>query len=474
MSSTVPLRHPFRDSLLIGALMLYIMAGMALTPFHGDESSTIYMSRDWYTLAWLHNPSALFYRNPPDPKTATDQQLRLVNGPLSYYTTGFAWSLAGMAVSDINDQWLWGADWNYNHDNGHIPGDKLLFVSRLSSTLLTVLSAAVVFAIGRRLAGRQVGWASAFVYATLPIVLLNGRRAMFEGAFMLMIALVLWVGMIVAQKRQRLRWWLLFGLVSGLAITSKHTAILIVIPVFATLLLIGRLRRIGNFLIALVITGFVFLILNPAWWSAPLDVPREVLRLRQELLNGQVEHYGGYTNVADRLVALITQPLGSPQYYEDVQGWPQWIGGQISAYQAGGVLTVGIMWGWFGAVLGVVGVLAFLRSTPTPNPSPIKREGLKGCTAAPLTAAYAIDQRPPPGRRLKGRTAAPLTAAVGKGRGNGGTILFLAVTGFATLALLILTPLAWQRYYVPLAALWAILIGMGLITVWQWVRRYAR
>jgi len=455
MSPIVPLRHPFLDSLLIGALMLYIMAGMTLAPFHGDESSTIYMSRDWYTLAWLHNPSALFYRNPPDPRIATDQQLRLVNGPLAYYTTGLAWSLAGMTVSDVNNQWLWGADWNYNRDNGHIPGDKLLFVARLSSTLLTALSAAVVFAIGRRLAGRQVGWASAFVYATLPMVLLNGRRAMFEGAFMLMIALVLWVGMIAAQKRERLRWWLLLGLVSGLAITSKHTALLIVIPVFGTLLLMGRLRQLGHLLIALAMIGFVFLILNPAWWSAPLDVPREVLRLRQELLNGQVEHYGGYANVGDRLVALITQPLGSPQYYEDAQGWPQWIGGQISAYQAGGVLTVGGVWGWIGAIMGLVGVLALLRSTPTPNPSPIQREGL-------------------PDRRI-----APLPSLWGKGLGEGGKgrtdrLLFLTVTAFVALALLILTPLAWQRYYVPLAASWSILIGIGMITLWCWVRRYAR
>lgn len=421
-------RRKMLDSLLIGMLLLYILAGMTLTPFHGDESSTIYMSRDWYTLVWAHNPSALFYRNPPDPKTATDQQLRLVNGPLAYYITGLAWSMVGLTVNDVNDQWLWGADWDYNHDNGHIPSDRLLFVTRLSSTLLTALSAAMVFVIGRQLAGHNAGRVSAFVYATLPMVLINGRRAMFEGAFLLMIALVIWIGMALARRmtgqiKGEWRWWLLLGLLSGLAIAAKHTAILIVIPVFGTLLLVGGLRRPGYLIGALAIAGITFLILNPAWWGAPLEVPREVLRLRQELLNGQVEHFGGYASSGERLVALITQPLGGPQYYEDRQGWPQWIGGQISAYEQAGPLTVGIAWGWAGAALGAVGLAALVHTT----------------------------------------------------RQKRGVLVFLNVTWFTALALLILTPLAWQRYYVPLAPLWAGLIGTGMITLWRLVRsRYAR
>ncbi len=447
MSPITRAHHKFLDSLYIGALALYILAGMMLTPFHGDESSIIYMSRDWYTLAFLRQPSFLFYRDPPpDPKAATDQQLRLVNGSLSSYTIGLAWSLAGMTAHDINDQWLWGADWNYNRDNGHIPGDKLLFVARLSSTLLTALSTAVVFAMGRRLGGRNAAWISAFVYATMPAVLLNGRRAMFEGTFLLMTALVILIGLVIAQQyvdvgaglRPALKKWLLLGLVSGLAVSSKHTALLIIIPVFSTLLWLGRRnlsRILPNMLSALALAGFVFLILNPVWWSAPLEVPREVLRLRQELLNGQVEHFGAYTSPADRLGALVMQPLGSPQYYEDRQGWPAWIGGQISAYESAGPLTVGFAWGWIGAVLGVAGLGTLLRG---------------------ITRVRAIDM-------------SPLQEPAH------GTFVFLNVVWFTALALLILTPLAWQRYYLPLAALWAVLIGVGVVTLGRFVRsRYAR
>ncbi len=56
-----------------------------------------------------------------------------------------------------------------------------------------------------------------------------------------------------------------------------------------------------------------------------------------------------------------------------------------------------------------------------------------------------------------------------------GTFVFLNVVWFTALALLILTPLAWQRYYLPLAALWAVLIGVGVVTLGRFVRsRYAR
>src|SRR5215475_9177078 len=88
-------RWLFLDALFVSLLILYLLAGMTLAPFHGDESSTIYMSQDWY---WLtHDISQLFYRDPPLPGNgATNQQLRLINGPLSYYIVGSTWTLAGL------------------------------------------------------------------------------------------------------------------------------------------------------------------------------------------------------------------------------------------------------------------------------------------------------------------------------------------------------------------------------------------
>ena len=46
-------------------------------------------------------------------------------------------------------------------------------------------------------------------------------------------------------------------------------------------------------------------------------IPREVIRLRQEMATGQADFYGSYTNVEDRLTALVTDVMAPPQYYED-------------------------------------------------------------------------------------------------------------------------------------------------------------
>jgi 4-amino-4-deoxy-L-arabinose transferase-like glycosyltransferase len=409
-------RNQVFDSLYVGALVLYVMAGMALAPFHGDESTTIYVSHDWYTLILDHNLPAVLYRDlPADPKAAADQELRLLNGVVSKYAIGFMASMAGIPVTELNDQWLWGADWNYNRDTGHIPGDRLLFVARLSSTLMTALSVAGVFAMARRLGGRGPAWLAAFFYASLPAVLLNGRHAVYEGATLLAISLVILAGLQVARRSLSIRRWLILGILSGLALATKHSMLITVVPVFGMLIGLGRhdLRRTVAYTTgAVAIAAGVFFALNPAWWSAPLQVPREVLRLRQRLLSDQVAYFGGYTNMLDRVDALVRQPLGDPQYYEDQRGWPQWIGSQIAAYEASGL--AGIHWGILAYLSIPFGVLALLMMPRSP-----------------------------------------------------GLVLLAGVSIFTVLAVFSLTPLAWQRYYLPLAAPVAVLCGLGVLSAWR-------
>src|SRR5262249_4328703 len=151
-------------------------------------------------------------------------------------------------------------------------------------------------------------------YTTLPAVLLNGRRSMFEGATLLGISLVVCFGLLLARQLQtpsagRKWWpyWLMLGLDCGFAMASKHSLLIIVVPVLGLLLILGRStpgRTLRGLLIAIVVAVAVFLLLNPAWWSAPLTVPGELLRLRQGVLKAQVDIYGGYQNLPDRISAL--------------------------------------------------------------------------------------------------------------------------------------------------------------------------
>jgi 4-amino-4-deoxy-L-arabinose transferase-like glycosyltransferase len=413
------------DSLFLGTLILYLLAGVVSVPFHGDESTIVFMSHDWDTL--LHSPGRLGYSVPPTaPGGPAAQELRLLNGPLAGYGIGLLWTITGFQVSQVNDQWLWGTDWNYNQTSGHIPSPALLFVARLSSAFATAISIAAVFAIAARLGGVWAARLASLIYTFTPEVLLNGRRAMFEGVFFMGSALLLLVGVWLAARimrgRDRPRDWLLIGLIGGIALTAKHTAILFIVPIFGFLALCALYQRyvrratlrampllIFNILGAGVVTLLFFLTLNPAWWTTPIDrVPREVLRLRSDLLKGQVTFYGGYSDLSAQIVGLSHALFGAPQYYEDSKGWPEWIGGQITAYETSGLAGIPgitILAGLL-ALAGIVFALRSMRSVPIR--------------------------------------------------------LFLVSALFLYGATFALTPLLWVRYYLPLFAPLSILAGLSV------------
>jgi hypothetical protein len=421
-------RRNLIDSLYISVLILYLVAGMRLTPFHGDESTTITKSRDWFALVQRGDLTAVVFRDPQqiDPGALAAQELRLLNGVISEYGIGLAASLVGLRETDINEQWDWGADWNYNHNYGHVPGELLLFVARLSSTWMTALSIAIVFVI-LRLLDRRAAWFGIFVYATMPALLLNGRRAMYEGALLLTVALVMLFGVILArrirQQRSTPRDWLWLGIASGLAFASKHNTAILVAPLFGVLILASSRYDLPRTLLraagAAVVSAGLFLVLNPAWWSAPLQVPGEVLRLRVKLLADQTGSIGGATNITQRIEMIAKQPQGSPQYYEVSAGWPQWIGDQITTYERSGLS--GIDWSVFSVF-------------------------------SPLMLIVTILTLP---RRLE-------------------SITFVIVGVISLAATFAVTSLLWQRYYLHLAIPWALVYGSTLAALLRLIRHTIR
>src|SRR5260370_1491240 len=121
-------------SLFTGLLVLYVLAGVRLAPFHGDESTIIHKSRDWYLII-QSNFSALLYS--PTTSQRAEQELRLLNGVISEYAIGFLSWLGGSTFQTVNEQWDWGAAWNYNFNSGHAPPHAQLFFPRLSPPLIT-------------------------------------------------------------------------------------------------------------------------------------------------------------------------------------------------------------------------------------------------------------------------------------------------------------------------------------------------
>ncbi len=432
-------------------LACYVLAGTAEVPFHGDESTQIYMSRDYAYQFIQHDLNQIAYSD--TPSNAAEQELRLINGTVNKYLIGLAWHLDGMSISNINEQWDWGADWNYNQQNNHAPTETLLLASRWPSALLLAAGVAVVFALGQTLGGRWTPYVASLYYALNPALLLNGRRAMMEGSFIFFSLLVLLVAIWLLQHPSLPR-AILLGIVSGFALASKHTAVFTVVVVFTAVLLYliyqsARSEDDSSVVdyVLLPYLGFaaiaafgVFFALNPVWWGDPAARAQNVLQLRQSLLAGQTATFGGYAQFGDQFSGFLRQGLiVYPQYFE-ISGWDVYLADQISRYEA----SV-----WRGVSIGgsVVGALV-----------------LCGIMAAGVWewVKVLVPQRLRNRRWVRwtmpdDEAVVDVYPAVVGAHWLVGTWMLMMV--FSTL---LLTPLEWQRYYLPLYPAIGLLIAVGV------------
>ncbi|MBZ0297337.1 MAG: glycosyltransferase family 39 protein [Anaerolineae bacterium] len=404
----------------MAVLALYILAGTPLVPFHPDESTQIFMSHDYAYQFIERDLSKIRYSDPP--QRDTEQELRLLNGTINKYLIGLAWHLNGFNADDLNEQWDWGADWDYNLRAGHLPALDLLHVARWPSALLLAAGVIVIFALGWQLGGRPVAYFASLYYALNPALLLNGRRAMMEGSQIFFALLVVLAG-VWFVRRYSWRAVLLLGVAAGFALASKHTTVFTVAPVFAICIVLILARRqtrpLGKLFAAGVIGLAIFYALNPAWWGNPISRATTVLELRQDLLTTQTEVFGHYEHIVDQSAGFARQTLMNLTQYYEVSGWDALIGDQIAHYESSP---------WHGVSIGgsVIGGLVMLL-----------------LVGFGLLALWRHRHRQVvSGRWLIGGWA-------------------LAVSVFT----LVLTPLEWQRYYVPVYPALGLLAALGLAHV---------
>jgi hypothetical protein len=316
------------DAILIIIAAAFVTLGAEQVPFHGDESTIVWLSKD-YALVRNGDLEEMYYE--PPPRRTTEQHLRILNGTLTRLIYGAVWDGIGLDTDDVNEQWVWGQDYNYNLTEGHMPAEDLLYAERLASAWMTLLGG--VFLMGTvRLLARYMwfsawgialsGWLALILFVTHPAILLNGRRAMFEGAHLLGIAVLAWLVVWMLTKRKRLwRHYAGLGLVTGVALTIKFSVAFTVVLLFGGLLLLVIIdRRFDELLKIGMATGLAmlgFLGLTPLWWSAPLDMPPIVVEERQDLLELQASLYGEFDGPGDRLSSLFDEVVApEPQYFE--------------------------------------------------------------------------------------------------------------------------------------------------------------
>ena len=424
------------DGLWLLCLALYILAGAAIVPFHGDESTQIFMGRDYHYLAQEGDLDKILYGNPHE------RHLRVLNGTIAKNIYGWLQWLNGIGPGDINPDWDWGRDYAANQAAGALPDADLLRQSRLASALQLALAAAAFFQFVKLATNRPTAWLASLLFALQPNLLINGRRAMMEGSHILGMTLVLLAAVWLLRER---RWWqyALLGFCAGLAVAAKHPNAIICGLVYLALARQplwqlarscfgsgrGNWRGAGRQLLGLALAGLlaalVFLLLNPAWWRNPLAVAQEVVAGRQSLLQDQVRIFGGYESFSAQISGFFEFVfMGARQYFE-VDAWQDYapVTAQIAAYESSGLAGLLVISG-----SGRLGALSLL---------------LCGF------GAMSLLRDPGPGSQVK-------------------WLLGIWIIGSA-LSTLWLTPLPWARYYLPLLPALILLVSIALHHLAQWL-----
>jgi 4-amino-4-deoxy-L-arabinose transferase-like glycosyltransferase len=425
---------PILDLVFLLALAIFVLAGTPLATFHGDEPMQIYMSGDYETAFVEGNPSALM--TAPPYFIDTDPQLRILNGTVNRYTIGFARALAGIGADQLPPRpgWDWGLSYDDNVSTGHHPSDALMLAGRLPSSLFLAASVFVMFGLARQLGGRPFAYLVTALYALNPIILLNGRRAMQEGSLLFFGLLTILVAAVIARRRANsqsapLYIWMGLILAGVLTLASKHNGVVFVVAalgwVFVGELTHFRLRQVALTAVQLILSAVLivglFIALSPALWNDPVTRFGDLLAVRAELLDIQVTAEPlAPTTFEQRVAGIVTEPyLKSLAHYE-VSAWGSYqpIVAEITRYMNSPLS--GLQFGsWLGLALTVlagIGIVALFVPSARPN---------RECASSL------------------------------------GVLVWLGITAASLLA----NPLPWQRYYLTLIPIAALLSGIGLMAL---------
>ena len=418
------------DALWLALLAVYIIAGTALAPFHGDESTLLYMGRDYHYLFVDRDLSKVIY-DLKWPEERPELTLRLLNGTVSKMAYGWVMASNGRVLADYDTRWDWGDDYEGNRARNKIPDTQLLHQARLTSAVQLALAAAVFFQFVRTALNRPTAYLASALFALHPNVLINGRRAMMEGSHLFGLMLLLAAGVVLIRKS---RWWMYvaLGLCAGISVAAKHPnaipAGLVFLACFIAPLCqlysrpVQRWQSAAAHLLGMLASGIlallVFLFLNPGWWRYPVEAAQQAYTFRTYLMRKQLAGENAYRSIAEKVKGFFDYVFAAEHQYFEVAAWAEFdvISDQIASYESSGlagILFVGTsLAGMICLVLAVSGAIHLARNS-----------------------AVAASIR---------------------------FLILVWIIGSALFTLL-LTPLPWARYYLPLAPALVMLVAYALV-----------
>ncbi len=411
--------------LLLLLLSTFFLSGVAKIPFHPDESTLIYMSADFEQL--LSDPLSMSWGTGdlvPDVV-----RYRMIDAPLTRYLLGIGRLLSQNPAPKVD--WDWSATWEENTIAGALPGKQLLHIERILIASLFPVTIILLYLIGIKLDGKSLGILIILVFSLNSLILLHTRRAMAEGMLIFGLALALYSFLTLERHP------ILVGLALAVAFNAKHSAF-VLFPIgllaifwssFSTSRSLSRLFfNVSQFIFGF---GLLTLVLNPFLWRNPIAAAYEAYDQRQNLLAQQQEDFKNQfpaqilETSTERLMVMLAQITIAPPIFAEVGNYREETLQAESEY----LQTPGNVTGRNFLIGGIV-----LGSILLGNLSSI-REFFVG----------------------------------GTGRRRNAVILLLS-TFTMIVGHIIMIPLSWQRYYVPLIPFTSSLAGLGII----WVIKYSR
>jgi hypothetical protein len=303
--------HRIRDFLLskslsaveISLLAILLLFGyindIGAVEFHPDESFWIVSSvrldkllaGDFESDIWTDEPVIIF-------------EVR----PLPSYFTAVGQRLGGISAQDLPPYWIWGLPDEENLARGAMPGDELIWWSRLPMAVVAAFSMLLTAVLLAKSHSRL----AAYIFAVISLngyFLLNLRRAMSEASILFFTVLTMYASykLLTAVRSKDMNksilWSLAVGLFSGLAGQSKLTGlicagiaifgvILVIIPRPAQWITILKQRMLLTiFFVISMITLVTFIASYPFFYRDTVDRISETLYARSQILEYQVYTY---------------------------------------------------------------------------------------------------------------------------------------------------------------------------------------
>jgi len=309
--------HWFFILILIPISVFYFW-GTKLVPFHPDESTQIFMSEDFNR--YLSDPLEMIWE--PGTHLSSTGRYRMLDAPLTRYLIGLGRMLASIPAQSVD--WDWSKSWYENQQNGAFPNDNYLIVGRLSVAIIFPLGIILLYRLGSMLGSKIGGLAAVLFFGTNALVLLHTRRAMAESVLVFSIIASLYA-LLRADKRP-----LLAGLIVALAFNAKQSALaLLPIGLLAVCWIPTRkpnkAQRIGANL-SQYLGGFILLsiLLNPFLWRHPIQATQEAIYQRRILMRNQVSDVSNLApsqvldEPSERITILLAQLFLIPPSFSEV------------------------------------------------------------------------------------------------------------------------------------------------------------